>query len=280
MLHILTLTWNGKSKLEKLTPTLINSLTNVDYKWYIRDHNSNDNSIEYLNELNNNNIVPIKYNTNNESFARGCNFLFKKAATQESDYILLLNNDIVFNDTTSIKNMIQIMDNDSNVGVVGAKLNYMNTNKLQHCGVIFDQAKHLLPWHFRANEIEDGNARKNREFNACTGAVLLVRAGLYENVCTTNKSGLNGMDETYIWMYEDVDLNLAVKYNMNKKIVYCGETNIFHEESATLKQSKQNKLFLNHNVNTYQRKWWNIVKEDFSLYSKNHNHNLYRASKK
>lgn len=275
---ILTLNWNGKDKLEKLAPTLFNSLNNIDYKWLIKDNGSNDGTIEYLNELNNSNIVPIRYRHNLDSFAQGCNFLFKEASPKENDYILLLNNDIVFNNVSSIKNMLKIINDDKNVGVVGAKLNYTNTNRLQHCGIIFDHAKHLLPWHYRINEAEDDNARKNREFNACTGAVLLVRASLYENVCTTNKSGLKGMDEQYIWMYEDIDLNLTIKFNMNKKIVYCGETNIFHSESATLKQNPQNKLFQNHNIKLHQRKWWD-VKEDYSLYVKNPNHNLYKSKK-
>src|ERR1700733_9358308 len=112
MLHIITLSWQGKSKLEKLATTLINSLVDIKYKWIIRDHNSNDLSIEYLNGLNNDNIIPIKYHTNTESFAQGCNFLFKEASTKDGDYILLLNNDIIINDTTSIKNMIKIMNND------------------------------------------------------------------------------------------------------------------------------------------------------------------------
>ena len=262
MLYIFTLSWQGKSKLEKLTPTLIKSLNNIDYKWLIKDNGSTDGSIEYLNELNNCNIIPIKWKDNLQNFAQGCNVCFRETSPKENDYILLLNNDVVFNDIVSIKNMIKIMDNDNSVGVVGAKLNYTNTKKLQHCGITWDSRKDLLPWHFRMGELEDLNARKNREFDACTGAVLLVRSGLYESVCRTNKSGLNGFDEQFIWCFDDVDFNLSIKFNMNKKVVYCGETNIFHEESATLKTTKTNLLFMQHNVNLFRKKWSNIIKED------------------
>ena len=279
MLHILTLTWNGKSKLEKLAPTLIKSLNNIEYKWLVKDNGSNDNSIEYLNGLNNPNIVPIQWKDNLQNFAQGCNLLFKEASPKESDYILLLNNDIIFNDFSSIKNMMKIMDNDDSVGVVGAKLNYTDTRKLQHAGIEWDKNKDMLPWHYRLGEMEDANARKNREFAACTGAVLLVRAGLYDNVCRTNKSGLNGFDEQFIWCFDDVDLNLAIKYNMNKKVVYCGETNIFHEESATLKTTKTNRLFMQHNVNLFRKKWSNVIKEDHQLYVSNPNYNLYKSKK-
>ena len=278
MLHILTLSWQGKSKLEKLAPTLTKSLNNIEYKWLVKENGSNDGSIEYLNGLNNPNIVPIQWKDNLQNFAQGCNVLFKEASPKESDYILLLNNDIIFNDTASIRNMIKIMDNDDGVGVVGAKLNYTNTKKIQHCGITWDGRKDLLPWHYRLGEMEDANARKNREFDACTGAVLLIRAGLYENVCT-NKDGLKGLNQGYFWCFEDVDLNMKIKYIMDKKIIYCGETNIFHEESATLKKTNANRLFMQHNVNLFRKECSQWIIENHKYYVADSNYNLYRGKK-
>ena len=77
MLQILTLSYFGKSKLEKLAPTLIKSLNNIDYKWLVKENGSNDGSIEYLNGLNNSNIIPIQWKNNLQNFAEGCNVLFK-----------------------------------------------------------------------------------------------------------------------------------------------------------------------------------------------------------
>jgi GT2 family glycosyltransferase len=278
-LYILTLTWNGLSKLKRLYPTLINSVNDISYKWYIKDNNSVDNSISYLNEQNNSNIIPIKWKDNLQNYSQGNNFLFREAAPKESDYILLLNNDIIFNDATSIKRMISIMDNDPDVGVVGAKLNYTNTNKLQCAGIIFSQKYAMLPFHFRPNEKEDNNARKNREFQAVTGACLLTKAAYYADVFT-NKDGLKGLDQNYIWMFEDIDMNIHIKHNLKKKIVYCGETNIYHEESATLKQNPQNRLFQQHNVNLFRQKWGNIIQEDHSKYLKDPNYMLYKGKSK
>ena len=64
---------------------------------------------------------------------------------------------------------------------------------------------------------------------------------------------------------------------MKKRVIYCGETNIFHEESATLKTTKTNRLFMQHNVNLFRKKWGNIVKEDHLLYISNPNYNLYKG---
>lgn len=87
------------------------------------------------------------------------NYIFDKAKPNDDDYVLLLNNDVVFNDTTSLKNMINIMDKDDSVGVVGARLLFNNTDLIQHCGVVFDD-KYKFPTHFRSKEKSNENDKK------------------------------------------------------------------------------------------------------------------------
>jgi GT2 family glycosyltransferase len=84
------------------------------------------------------------------------------------------------------------------------------------------------------------------------------------------------MDENYHWAFNDVDLCLAIKYNMEKKIIYCGHTNIFHEGSCSLKKNPTNKLFLNHNVRYLLNKWNNRYSLDQLHYTSNNKHNLYK----
>jgi|ERR1700722_17180284 len=273
-LKILTLNWNGKDKLEKLAPSLISSLQGLNWNWYIKDNASTDNSIQYLQSLNNANINIIQYKDNKQNFSEGCNYLFNLASANDEDYIMLLNNDVIFNDTISIKNMISIIQNDQSVGMVGARLLYTNTNKIQHKGVVFVKNWNT-PDHFQTGKINDINDEKNRCFQAITGAVCITKAKYYRNVCTTNKSGINGLDEKLIWCFDDSDACLAIHYNMNKKIVYCGSTNIFHEESASLKKNPMNKLMLNHNLSYFLNKWRGRYKIDANDYANNPNHMLY-----
>lgn len=145
-LFILTLHWNEAEKLSKLKESLLPALEGLDWSWQIRDNDSKDHSVSMIESWKDSRIILTKYHHNRDSFAEGMNFLFSCTSAEDNDYILLLNNDVIFNDTTSIKNMISCMTPD--VGVVGAKLLYTNTNKLQHAGVIFDPA-YGLPTHFR-----------------------------------------------------------------------------------------------------------------------------------
>jgi GT2 family glycosyltransferase len=274
-LVIFTLSWNGLDKLQKLYPTLINSLQDIEFIWFIKDNGSKDNSIEWLKELNDKRIHIVKTAHNNHSYSQGNNILFNEASPGDEDFVMLLNNDIIFNDSNSIKNMISIINNDSNVGIVGSKLNYTNTNRLQHAGVIFDRMYNMLPFHHRPNEIEDDNAKKDREFQSVTGALLLTKADFYK-YANKNNDGMNGLNQNLLWSFDDIDLCLSVKYNMDKKIVYCGQTNVYHEESASLKKNPQHKLFMKHNIETFVNKWSNRYKEDHHLYLKDRDYNLHK----
>jgi len=271
-LHILTLTWNGIDKLTKLKDSLLLALVDIDYTWIIKDNGSTDNTVEIASSWGNS-VKVIKCNNNLQNFSAGTNVCFQEACPNDNDIIMLLNNDIVINDNSSIKNMINLFNSNKDIGVVGARLLFSGTNKLQHAGVIINNYGH--PLHFRSKQISDMNAEKNRLFQAVTGAMLITKAEYYKNICTTNKSGIHGMDENFHWAFDDIDLCLSIKNNMNKKIVYCGKTNIFHEESSTLKKTPTNKLFLPHNLNYLRDKWFSRCDDDYNLYIKNPKYNLY-----
>ncbi len=166
-LYIFTLNWNGAGHLKNLCPTLTDALREVDFEWLIKDNNSNDNSVEYLKELNNNKLNVIAYKNNLQNFSAGNNYLFNEASPKDDDFVMLLNNDVIFNDKKSIHNMLNIMNNDKDVGAVGARLLYTNTSKLQHAGVVFN-IQNKCPTHFRLGEESDINDTKNREFQART----------------------------------------------------------------------------------------------------------------
>ena len=273
MIYLLTLTWNNCDKLTKLKDSLLPALYGLDYEWLIKDNASKDNTIEAASTWGNN-IKVFPYKDNLQNFSAGMNYLFAEASPKDSDLVILLNNDITINDNKSIKNMIDIINKDSSVGAVGGRLLFTDTNRLQHAGLVIDNNV-KLPVHYRAREVTDANAEKNRLFQIVTGAVLVTKAEYFKNIWKKNKSGINGMDENYHWAFDDVDLCLSIKYNMNKKIVYCGNTNIFHEESASLKKNPANRLFMTHNSIYLHDKWFKSYILDKDDYSKNPKHNLY-----
>src|SRR5574337_215685 len=275
MLHILTLTWNAADKLSKLHESLVPALEGIDYNWWIKDNASKDDTVAQANSWGDK-VHCTAYKDNRQNFSEGCNFLFNEAKPNDNDFVMLLNNDIIFNDTESIKSMLSIIQNDNSVGMVGARLFYTGTDLLQHAGVVFNPT-YKTPMHFRAGQKSDADAMRNREFQVVTGAVCITKAEYFRRANPTTKSGIAGMDESYHWAFDDVDLCLSIKYNLNKKIVYCGTTDIFHEESASLKKNQVNKLFLPHNLQYLFKKWQGRYVIDHDAYLKDTRLNLYRG---
>lgn len=255
-LHILTLNWNGLDKLKELIPSTLKSITNLDCTWYIRDNGSIDGSIEFIEQFPEIKLLKIEHNRDN--FSKGMNSLFNLASPSDEDFVLLLNNDVVFKDNGSIKTMMKMFD-APDVGVVGAKLFYKGTKNIQHCGVVFNG--NGVPYHLDDGKPEAKHHKKDKEFQVVTGAVWLTKAEYYKNA-----SDAGGLDEGFHWAFDDVAACLHIKYKLGKKIVYCGKTNIEHESSASLKKNPVNKQYLNQNYNRLRNLFREYVTCDEKAY--------------
>lgn len=273
MIYVMTLNWNGLDKLKKLKDGLIRNLNNIklDYDacWCIRDNGSKDGSIEWINEIKKSGNVatlPLFVDHNRDNFAKGVNSLVNMVMNESDlqnskDYILLLNNDVVFNDDHSLLKMYNLMEN-TGASVVGSRLLYNNSNKLQHAGIIFGKRYNYLPYHFRHKEISDKYSEQNRYFQAVTAACCLIKA-----------SDFKYLDERFHWSFDDVDMCFQIGQD-GKKIAYCGETNISHEESASLKKNPVNKMFMQHNVKLFREKWSGKYDIDHEKYLSDPNYML------
>lgn len=272
MLHIITLHWNKKDILSPLKKSLLNALENIDFNWYIKDNASNDGSIEELKSWNHNNIHVLYYKDNKQNYSQGMNLLFKEANPKDDDMILTLNNDVIIKNKTSIANMIELLQKP-NIGLVGAKLNYSNSNKIQHNGILFHQYNGL-PYHYRAGLTEDEYDRQNRYYPIITGALSLFKAEVFRN-CFKNKSGTVGFCEDYHWAFDDCDLGMRIGCFLKQKIACCGNVNIEHEESSSLKKNPVNKLFMKHNAQLFLNNWHKYINPTLEeKYSSDKNYNL------
>ncbi len=261
MINILTLSWNGLDKLQRLRAGLLKNLesTKLPYRWYVRDNGSKDNSVNVLKEWPEVELLEAGHNRDN--FAKGVNSLLK--LIKQDGSVLLLNNDVEFTNEDTLVKMLSLLK--GNVGAVGLRLLYRDSNQLQHAGVIFGNRYGGMCYHYRHKEISDPVACMNRYFQAVTAAVCLFHL--------SDLKAVNGLDEGFSWAFEDIDLCLRLG-QLNKKIVYCGESFAYHEESATLKKNPVNKMFLTSNVKLFKDKWWSKYELDHEKYLSNPNYLL------
>lgn len=164
---------------------------------------------------------------NNEGFSKAVN---AGIIASSSEYVLLVNNDIVFQQADWLNPMVHLMNTSQDIGIVGARLLYPDQT-IQHGGVFptrrgyFDHRYRFLPAdHPPALLIED--------VHAVTGALMLIRRSLLQQI------GM--LSERYFIAFEDIDLCYRAKRH-GYRVVYCGTSYAIHLEGQTRGTSKHNK---------------------------------------
>ncbi len=155
----------------------------------------------------------------NEGFIRACNL---GAAMAFGKYIFFLNNDTIVRDG-AIDHLVSTAEEDSTIGVVGAKLVYPD-GRLQEAGSIM--WRDASGWNYgRFDSPEDPRYNYVRDVDYVSGAALLVRAALFRELGGFD----NGLQRAY---YEDVDLCFGVR-RLGYRVVYQPLSEVVHLEGAS-----------------------------------------------
>ena len=110
---------------------------------------------------------------------------------QDSEFVLLLNNDVEVINTDWLAEMVSIAQQDD-VGCVGAKLYYSN-GFMQHAGVILGiggVAGHSHKYFFRQDNGYFSRLKLRQDLSAVTAACLLVKKSVYTEVGGLNEEDL------------------------------------------------------------------------------------------
>ena len=203
----------------------------------------------------------IVENEENVSFSKGNNDAAKIA---NGEYLILLNNDI---EPTYgwLNEMVGTILNNENVGSVGAKLifpyyedmkNQGKSFSIQHAGVKFREERTPYIYgpyheHMYSTMLFSDELNHQKEVISNTAACLLVPKDVYFE--------LDGLDEQYIYGYEDIDFAFKL-YNAGYKTLYNPAVLLFHHESATRHEDDDWKNQLNyHNIMHFADKWGDFI---------------------
>ena len=186
------------------------------------------------------------------NFAKINNDVTKNYISNEYEFILFSNNDIVLlNDV--ISGMIKQYKNDLRAGTIGARLHY-DDNLLQHDGVnlvINPKTKAFMAIHHNSKNYYNFNIGTIRIFG-CTGALLMIRKQTFEKVGMFN--------EIYEECFEDVELNLqTIKLGLNNYL--CGDCVAHHLESPTRMEIPNQRDRIERDAN----KLLKLYKENFNI---------------
>lgn len=237
--------WNRCELTRDCVSALAKTTNGVSWELIVVDNCSTDGTQEFLSSLGGD--VRIIRNQENLGFAKACN---QGAQASQGKYLVFLNNDTVPQDGW-LRALVSEVEGHPEVGVVGSKLLY-GDGTVQHAGVVFSRAGRL-PYHIYCRTAADSPAvNARREFQAVTGACMLVRRTLFEEVGRFDEGFRNG--------FEDVDICLKVR-EKGYRVVYQPRSLLYHLES----QTPGRKLHDSINATRLQERWgshWWLADED------------------
>lgn len=254
-----------KDQLGLLKACIDSILNKTDYTHYeivVVDNGSVERkTLNYLkNNVSNNQIRVLSY-PHKFNYSAINNFAVSQCT--DSDYVLLLNNDIEVINPEWLTEMLSIAQQDD-VGCVGAKLYYSN-GRVQHGGVILGiggVAGHSHKY-FRCNDHGYFSRLKVvQDLSAVTAACLLVKRSIYMSV-----DGLNEQDLTIA--FNDVDFCMKVKA-LGYRNVWTPYAKLYHHESISRgNEDKPEKIQRFNSEVEYMKSSWGDLLQDDPYYNKN-----------
>lgn len=158
-------------------------------------------------------------NEANLGFLRSCNHA---ATLARGRYLYMLNNDTLVL-PNAIDSLVHLLDTRSDVGIAGSKLIFPDGTLQEAGGIIWSDA---AGWNYgRGDDPNLPQYNYVREVDYCSGASLMVRRDLFEDV--------GGFDEFFRpAYYEDVDLAFKTRQR-GLKVVYEPRSVIVHLEGMS-----------------------------------------------
>lgn len=214
------------------------TVTDISYEIIMVDNGSTDGTAEFVRELGDD--IRYIYNEHGANFSASNN---QAAAVAKGEYLVFLNNDTL-PQPGWLSAMLETHQRHPDVGSVGAKLLYPETDTIQHAGVLVrNYPNPVSPYHVHHHFAHDAPAvNTEREYPCVTAACMLIRKELFDQ--------LGGFDEGFVFGYEDVDLCLRILERRLKNI-YTPRSVLYHYESQSTGRHRHGAA----NIERLQKKW-------------------------
>lgn len=167
----------------------------IPYEIIIADDMSNDETTRISDYIEN---VHVVRDGINRGFLLNCNNAAKQA---RGKYIFFLNNDTNVQENW-LKCLVDLVENNSKIGMVGSKLIYPDGRLQEAGGIIWNDAS---GWNYgRLDDPSKPEYNYVKEVDFISGAAIMIRESLWRQI--------GGFDERYVpAYYEDADLAFEVR---------------------------------------------------------------------
>ena len=230
--------------------SLQNTKTKYTYEVIIIDDHSKGKAYDLFA-----NIKGVKYyrNKTNSGFVLSCN---KGSQLAKGQYLIFLNNDTLVSKNW-LDPLINRLEKDSSIGLVGSLLIYPDNRIQEAGGIIFSDGS---GWNYGNGATQSSYEYSYaREVDYCSGASIAISAKLFNSI--------GKFDERYIpAYYEDTDLAFSVR-NSGYKVVFEPRSIVKHIEGASsgTDTTKGMKKFQPINQIKFVEKWNRVLESDHFL---------------
>ncbi|WP_319422543.1 tetratricopeptide repeat protein [Pleurocapsa sp. FMAR1] len=192
--------------------------------------------------------INLVNNQSNQGFIYSCN---QGASLAKGKYLYFLNNDTQIK-PNCIESLIEVLDQDHQVGAVGSKLIYAQGALQEAGGIIWQDAS---GWNYgRQDNANAPEYNYLRPVDYCSAASLMVRTEIFER--------LQGFEQDFApAYYEDTDLCFAIRHQLGLKVMYQPKSEVIHYEgisSGTSTSSGTKKYQLVNGVK-FRQKWQDVL---------------------
>lgn len=232
---VVILNWNGKAFLKQFLPGILRSEYD-NLQVIVGDNASTDDSVEFLEA--NFPAVKIIKNDLNYGFAGGYNKVLERV---EADYLILLNSDVEVTPNW-IKPVIELMESDAQIAAAQPKIKWHgNKNQFEYAGAAGGYLDiYAYPFCrgrlFNVYEFDSGQYNEQKEIFWASGAAFFIKSKYWK--------AAGGLDADLFAHMEEIDLCWRLK-NMDYKIMYCPDSEVYHVGGGTLQTENPFKTYLN-----------------------------------
>lgn len=232
---VVILNWNGLKHLRQFLPSVMSSIY-PNLEFIIGDNASTDGSVDFIRKEYP--TIRIIQNDQNYGFTGGYNRVLQGI---EADYYILLNSDVEV-PKGWIAPVINLMESDPKIAVAAPKIKaYLQKTHFEHAGAaggFVDSYGYMFCQGRMFYEIEEdkGQYEQSEEVFWASGAAMFIKKHCWDEV--------GGFDESFFAHMEEIDLCWRLK-NMDYKVMYCAESEVFHLGGGTLNAENPFKTYLN-----------------------------------
>ena len=229
---LVTITFNSADVL----PEFLDSVAKQTYQnffLYVIDNASSDNTIQEFEfrKKQNYQLIP---NKNNLGVAAGNNQGIKKALLEDCDFVLLINNDTVFEEKL-LQKLVDAYHQYGSSIITPKMMYYESNNVIWYAGGFFDRKKAWLNYHRGQNEVDKGQFQENDIVEYAPTCCALIHRSVFDDV------GL--MDEKYFVYFDDTDFFYRFVKNGKHEARYFNDVQFYHKIGSLTKSRTKEDLF-------------------------------------